>query len=189
MGHGDGGNPHSNHFRGRGSRRKAGLLSGVAVALHRGIQGSRTYLSVVNGEVHRAATAICVDLIRWDEIRQIAYPLDSQAPIPDAGTEYDPRHLAFRCSTPGRISSWRGAQTEDQTYMSATTYRVRPLADLPVYCDPIYLFIASWSLMLGSLEIQVSELTYPDRSMGIVLFLISLLAMLAGVGAVRMAHY
>ncbi len=43
--------------------------------------------------------------------------------------------------------------------------------------------------MLGSLEIQVSELTYPDRSMGIVLFLISLLAMLAGVGAVRMAHY
>jgi hypothetical protein len=73
--------------------------------------------------------------------------------------------------------------------MNATTYRIRPLAELPFYCDPVYLFVASWALMLGSLEIQVSETTYPDRSMGIVLFLISLLAMLAGVGAVRLANY
>jgi hypothetical protein len=43
--------------------------------------------------------------------------------------------------------------------------------------------------MLGSLEIQVSETTYPDRSMGIILFLVSLLAMLAGVGTVRLANY
>ena len=43
--------------------------------------------------------------------------------------------------------------------------------------------------MLGTLEFQVSETTYPDRSMGMILFLVSLLAMLAGVGAVRLANY
>jgi len=43
--------------------------------------------------------------------------------------------------------------------------------------------------MLGALEIQVSESTYPDRSMGIILFLVSSLAMLAGVAAVRLANY
>jgi oligosaccharide repeat unit polymerase len=73
--------------------------------------------------------------------------------------------------------------------MNATTHQVRPLAELPFYCDPVYLFVASWALMLGSLEIQVSETTYPDRSMGIILFLVSLLAMLAGIGAIRLANY
>src|SRR6266567_8075408 len=73
--------------------------------------------------------------------------------------------------------------------MSVVAHRVRPLAELPFYCDPIYLFTASWALMLGTLEIQVSELTYPDRSMGLILFVVSLLTMLAGVGAVRLANY
>src|SRR6476620_2293225 len=73
--------------------------------------------------------------------------------------------------------------------MSTATHRVRPLAELPFYCNPLYLFLASWALMLGALEIQVSESTYPDRTMGMVLFLISLLAMFAGVGAVRLANY
>jgi oligosaccharide repeat unit polymerase len=73
--------------------------------------------------------------------------------------------------------------------MNTAAYRVRLLADLPVYCHPLYLFLASWAVMLGSLEIQVSELTYPDRSMGVILFLVSLLALLAGVGAVRLASY
>lgn len=72
---------------------------------------------------------------------------------------------------------------------SATTHRVRPLAKLPFFCHPIYLFLMSWALMLGSLELQVSELTYPDRSMGFILFLVSALSMLAGVGAVRFASY
>ena len=43
--------------------------------------------------------------------------------------------------------------------------------------------------MLGALAIQISESTYPDWSMGVILFLVSALAMLAGVGAVRLANY
>jgi hypothetical protein len=43
--------------------------------------------------------------------------------------------------------------------------------------------------MLGSLQMQVSESTYPGRSMGFILFLTSAFAMLAGVGAVRLANY
>ncbi len=73
--------------------------------------------------------------------------------------------------------------------MNAVAYRLRPLAELPFYCHPVYLFLAVWAVMLGSLELQVSELTYPDRSMGVILFLVSLLALLAGVGAVRLANY
>jgi oligosaccharide repeat unit polymerase len=73
--------------------------------------------------------------------------------------------------------------------MNATTHRVRPLAELPFYCDPVCLFIASWALMLGALEIRVSETTYSDRSLGIILFVVSLLAMLMGVGAIRLSSY
>ena len=87
------------------------------------------------------------------------------------------------------FSSWPGTHTEAQTYMNATTHQVRPLAELPFYCHPIYLFLTVWALMLGSLIIQVSESTYPDSSMGVILFLVSLLALLAGVGAVRLANY
>jgi oligosaccharide repeat unit polymerase len=73
--------------------------------------------------------------------------------------------------------------------MNATANRVRPLSELPFYCHPVYLFLAVWVVMLGSLEMQVSESTYPDRSMGVILFLVSVLALLAGVGAVRLANY
>jgi oligosaccharide repeat unit polymerase len=87
------------------------------------------------------------------------------------------------------FSIWRGTQAESQTDMNATTHRVRPLAELPFYCHPIYLFLTVWVLMLGSLTIQVSESTYPEPSMGAILFLLSLLGLLAGVGAVRLANY
>jgi oligosaccharide repeat unit polymerase len=73
--------------------------------------------------------------------------------------------------------------------MNEQVYQVRPLAELPFYCHPVYLFLAVWAVMLGSLELQVSESTYPDRSMGVMLFLVSLLALLAGVMAVRFANY
>jgi hypothetical protein len=43
--------------------------------------------------------------------------------------------------------------------------------------------------MLGALEIQVSELTYPDRSMGFILFFVSVLSLSAGLGVVRLTHY
>jgi oligosaccharide repeat unit polymerase len=87
------------------------------------------------------------------------------------------------------FSSWPGTHTEAQTYMNATKYRARPLAELPFYCHPLYLFLTVWAVMLGSLEVQVSESTYPGRSMGFILFFVSLLSLLAGVGTVRLANY
>jgi oligosaccharide repeat unit polymerase len=73
--------------------------------------------------------------------------------------------------------------------MITKSHRVRPLDELPFYCHPVYLFFTVWAAMLGSLEVQVSESTYPDRSLGVILFLVSSLALLAGVGAVRLANY
>src|SRR6266536_2189406 len=73
--------------------------------------------------------------------------------------------------------------------MNEQVYQLRPLEELPFYCHPVYLFLAVWAVMLGSLELQVSESTYPDRSMGVILFLVSLLALLGGVAAVRFANY
>src|SRR5258706_6835505 len=71
MGHGDRGLSHSNYLRSGGSSRQARLLSGIAVALHRGVQGPGTYLPVFDWEVYRAPSGVCADLIHvrmemWD---------------------------------------------------------------------------------------------------------------------------
>lgn len=72
--------------------------------------------------------------------------------------------------------------------MTAKIYRVRSLAELPFYCHPVHLFLVVWAVMLGSLEMRISESTYPDRSMGVILCLVSVLSLLAGVGAGRLAN-
>ncbi len=64
--------------------------------------------------------------------------------------------------------------------MNFVVYRARPLSALPFYCHPVYLFLAAWVVMLGTLEVQVSESTFPDRGLGIILFLTSIAAMSAG---------
>ena len=73
--------------------------------------------------------------------------------------------------------------------MYAQVYRVRAQAELPFYCHPVYLFLAVGAVILASLEVQVSESAYPDRSTGFLLFLVSFLAFLAGVEFVRLANY
>src|ERR1017187_10456967 len=86
MGHGDGGNPHSDHFRSGGSGRKTGLFFSLAVAFHRGVQGAGTFLPVVDGEVHSAFSAVCAALIHgWMYMfgRKSGRPLDPRARIPD----------------------------------------------------------------------------------------------------------
>jgi len=67
-------------------------------------------------------------------------------------------------------------------------FRIRPLSQLPFYCHPVYLFVATWIIMLGTLELQVSWSTFPDRALGISIFLISVVAMLLGFAAVRRAE-
>lgn len=64
-------------------------------------------------------------------------------------------------------------------------FRLRPLEQLPFFCHPVYMFLAIWIVMLGTLELQVSWSTYPDRAVGLTVFLISVLAMLAGFAVTR----
>ena len=65
------------------------------------------------------------------------------------------------------------------------SFRVRPLAQLPFFCHPVYLFVAIWIVMLGTLEIQVSWSTYPDRTLGLTVFFVSVIAMLTGYAILR----
>lgn len=73
--------------------------------------------------------------------------------------------------------------------MTLKFYRARPLADLPFYCHPVWLFLTSWAVMLAAVEFQISESTYPDRWMGIELFAISTGSMLLGYGIARFSNY
>ena len=64
-------------------------------------------------------------------------------------------------------------------------FRLRPLAQLPFFCHPVYVFLAIWICMLGTLELQVSWSTYSDRALGLTVFLVSVLGMLAGFAITR----
>ncbi len=59
-------------------------------------------------------------------------------------------------------------------------FRLRPLAALPFFCNPLYLFVSIWIVMLATLELQVSWSTFPDRSLGFAIFIVSVLAMAIG---------
>jgi oligosaccharide repeat unit polymerase len=71
------------------------------------------------------------------------------------------------------------------TAQSTRPFRVKSLAELPFYCHPVYLFIAIWIAMLGALELQVSQATYDDRSLGISLFIVSVLSLWMGFAITR----
>lgn len=52
--------------------------------------------------------------------------------------------------------------------------------DLPLYCDPLVIFLANWALMIISLSFQVTYVTYPHPGMPLRLFGLSLGAFLLG---------
>lgn len=64
-------------------------------------------------------------------------------------------------------------------------FRIRPLSQLPFYCHPVYLFVSIWAAMLATLELQVSWSTFPDRGLGLSVFLVSVLTMLLGYGVAK----
>jgi oligosaccharide repeat unit polymerase len=63
--------------------------------------------------------------------------------------------------------------------------RIRPLSQLPFFCHPVFLFLAIWTVMLASVELQVSWSTYPERSVGLSVFFVSVVSMLLGYIACR----
>ena len=56
----------------------------------------------------------------------------------------------------------------------------RPRQDLPLYCNPIALFLAVWILMLGCLSVHVSYVIYPGFFTPILIFGVSTASLILG---------
>src|SRR3569833_4038492 len=63
---------------------------------------------------------------------------------------------------------------------------LKPLEELPHFCNPLVIFGANWMLMMVSLSFQVTYVTYPRIEMPLLLFGISLGSFLFGYIVSRM---
>lgn len=57
---------------------------------------------------------------------------------------------------------------------------LKPLRDLPLFCNPLVIFLGNWMLMMISLSFQITYVTYPGMGMPLLLFSISLGSFLFG---------
>lgn len=72
--------------------------------------------------------------------------------------------------------------------MYSQIFQIRKRSQVPFYCDPVKLFVAVWVLMLLSLYFPIAYTTYPDASLGLILFIASLLSYGLGYVTVRAAY-
>jgi oligosaccharide repeat unit polymerase len=63
---------------------------------------------------------------------------------------------------------------------------LKPRRDLPLFCNPLVIFLGNWTLMLISLSFQITYVTYPHAGMPMLLFGISLGSFLFGYIVSRM---
>src|SRR3954453_12121181 len=63
---------------------------------------------------------------------------------------------------------------------------LKPPSELPLFCNPLVIFVANWMLMLVSLSFHVTYVTYPRMAMPMLLFGISLGSFLFGYIVSRM---
>lgn len=57
---------------------------------------------------------------------------------------------------------------------------VKPLSELPLFCDPLVIFLANWTLMMISLSFHVTYVTYPSAGLPTLLLGISVISFLLG---------
>lgn len=57
---------------------------------------------------------------------------------------------------------------------------LKPLRELPLFCNPLVIFLGNWTLMMVSLSLQITYVTYPNMGMPLLLFSISLGSFLLG---------
>jgi hypothetical protein len=69
------------------------------------------------------------------------------------------------------------------------TFGLRRKSDIPFYCKPVGLFVCVWLLMLATFQMHVSIDSYPDLSLALFVFAISLLSLLLGYFTVRAASF
>lgn len=63
---------------------------------------------------------------------------------------------------------------------------LKPAGEMPLFCNPVVIFVANWALMMASLACQVTYVTYPKAGMPLLLFSISLGSFLFGYIVSRM---
>jgi len=63
---------------------------------------------------------------------------------------------------------------------------LKPVTELPLFCNPLVIFLGNWMLMMISLSFQVTYVTYPHVGMPMLLFSISLGSFLFGYIVSRM---
>ncbi len=72
--------------------------------------------------------------------------------------------------------------------MYSQVFQIRKRSQVPFYCDPVKLFLTVWLAMLVSLYFPIAYTTYPDASLGLILFIASLLSYGLGYVTVRAAY-
>ena len=63
---------------------------------------------------------------------------------------------------------------------------LKPPKDIPLFCNPLVIFLGNWALMMAALSAQVTYVTYPKMGMPMLLFGISLGSFLFGYIVSRM---
>jgi oligosaccharide repeat unit polymerase len=67
-------------------------------------------------------------------------------------------------------------------------FQIREQAELPFYCKPLWLFFAVWLLMLAAFQLRISYTSYPDISLALILFAISVASFMIGYATVSFAY-
>ena len=80
---------------------------------------------------------------------------------------------------PLEADTWPDAAGTHSSHVFATGF-FRRQRDLPIYCNPLFLFLAVWVLMLGCLSIHVSYVIYPDLGTPVLIFIVSTGSLLLG---------
>ena len=91
---------------------------------------------------------------------------------------------SFGASQPADISLQAQAMWQELTEKFAkhrlSRGRLKPRNELPLFCNPLLIFILNWTLMLVSLSRQITYVTYPEMGLPLLLFVLSLGSFLFG---------
>jgi oligosaccharide repeat unit polymerase len=73
--------------------------------------------------------------------------------------------------------------------MISNVFRIKRQSSLPFYCNPLLLFLFIWLIMLGSLWFKITEVSYPNFSLPVLIFAASFLSFLFGYYLVRTVYW
>lgn len=91
---------------------------------------------------------------------------------------------SYGASQPADVPMQTSAVWEDLTERFAKHRLVRsflkPRGEVPLFCNPLVIFILNWAAMLITLNLQITYVSYPFLGLPILLFVLSLVSFLFG---------